>query len=412
MTLVRNSFNGYGGRMYAPQQTNVLLGYTTNAPSPRPYYRYGYTGTYTADEQPIGANPSNPSTGPRVPELVYISGVQGTTRLNYLPSSQSCAPFQSHADCDQSPNSKGGTSYDWNYGWSSCCSGFCPSKRQCAKPDPMECNIGNDILDRNPLIKIEWDTSAPNYRCTYDLHKINTQEQINMFVSKNGKSKTYDEIMTSFCEIPSHVCPVDPGDGSSDIGKGKPMDKCSRLVSLDDEGTRCRAWASTQDNKTVDNIKKEYCLHNPNSPDCRCINRSTNVLYDATKKNNPIPDGCWYKPCSTSVYLKTSDIVADGQFCPKEMCQIIYDANKNNNVVIKDNTNNIKCDFSKFSAPGPPPTPGPIPIIPIQPIPKIPEIPNSGIQGLFQNKTVIAGIAVGAVLIILLFMMKGDSPSS
>ncbi len=53
-------------------------------------------------------------------------------RINYLPSSQSCAPFQSHADCDKSPNSKGGESYDWNYGWNSCCSGFCPSKRECA----------------------------------------------------------------------------------------------------------------------------------------------------------------------------------------------------------------------------------------------------------------------------------------
>ncbi len=62
-----------------------------------------------------------------MPEPIYSSGVQRSTRINYLPSSQSCAPFQSHADCDKSPNSKGGESYDWNYGWNSCCSGFCPS---------------------------------------------------------------------------------------------------------------------------------------------------------------------------------------------------------------------------------------------------------------------------------------------
>ncbi len=85
--------------------------------------------------------------------------------------------------------------------------------------------------------------------------------------------------MTSFCEIPSHICPIDPGDGSlNDDKKGKEMEKCSRLISLDDEGTRCRAWAATQDNKTIDNIKEEYCLHNPNSPDCRCINEVV-ILY-------------------------------------------------------------------------------------------------------------------------------------
>ncbi len=51
------------------------------------------------------------------------------------------------------------------------------------------------------------------------------------------------------------------------------------------------------------------------------------------------------------------------------MCQVIYNVNQNNDVVIKDNTNNIKCDFTKIytsnsPTPGPGPTPGPIPIIP------------------------------------------------
>jgi hypothetical protein len=321
MTLFKNKFNHF-----PVSETNILLSSIFHPDRPIKNY-YGYTGTY--------------SEASRVPEPIYSTGVQKSTRLNYLPSSQSCAPFQSHADCDQSNNSKGGMSFDWNYGWSSCCAGFCPSKRKCAKPDPRECNIGNDILNRDPLLAIEWDENAPNYRCTYDLHKINTAEQINVFVSKNGKDKSYNEIMSSFCEIPSHVCPEDPQEEGS-------MKKCSRLISLDDEGTRCRAWAATQDIKTVDNIKKEYCLHNPQSPDCRCINRVGNDLYDSAKVKNPYPDGCWYKPCSTSVYLKTSEILEDEKYCPKEMCQVIYDTNKNNDVVIKDNTNTIKCDFSQF----------------------------------------------------------------
>ncbi len=53
--------------------------------------------------------------------------------------------------------------------------------------------LAMNILDRDPFLKIEWDVNAPNYRCTYDLHKINTSEQINLFVAKNGKNKSYDE---------------------------------------------------------------------------------------------------------------------------------------------------------------------------------------------------------------------------
>ncbi len=160
-----------------PKQTNNLLPFELNSNKFSSYYgypNYGYTGSYQNIEFPITQNGNflqATSGNARVPEPIYSSGVQRSTRINYLPSSQSCAPFQSHADCDKSPNSKGGESYDWNYGWNSCCSGFCPSKRECAKPDPKECDIGNDILDRDPFLKIEWDVNAPNYRCTYDLHK-------------------------------------------------------------------------------------------------------------------------------------------------------------------------------------------------------------------------------------------------
>ncbi len=46
--------------------------------------------------------------------------------------------------------------------------------------------------------------------------------------------------------------------------------------------------------------------------------------------------------------FETSDILSDEKHCPKEMCQVIYNVNQNNDVVIKDNTNNIKCDFTNL----------------------------------------------------------------
>ncbi len=109
--------------------------------------------------------------------------------------------------------------------------------------------------------------------------------------------------------------------------------------------------------------------------------------------------------------MKTSDILSDEKHCPKEMCQVIYNVNQNNDVVIKDNTNNIKCDFTKFipptpPTPGPGPTPGPIPIIPpINPLP----LPNTT---FLENKNVlITGIAVTgvAVLLFLLLMFKSKT---
>ncbi len=59
----------------------------------------------------------------------------------------------------------------------------------------------------------------------------------------------------------------------------------------------------------------------------------------------------------TSVYLKTSDILSDEKHCPIRNVSSDYNVNQNNDVVIKDNTNNIKCDFTKFIPPTPP-TPG------------------------------------------------------
>ena len=91
----------------------------------------------------------------------------------------------------------------------------------------------------------------------------------------------------------------------------------------------------------------------------------------------------------------------------------IYDVNKkkSNNIVIKDNTNNIMCDFSKF-APTPPNGGGvqPPPITPLPPIPEViePPIVNTGILG---NKNVLIGGAVIASLFVLflLFIMTSKS---
>jgi hypothetical protein len=106
------------------------------------------------------------------------------------------------------------------------------------------------------------------------------------------------------------------------------------------------------------------------------------------------------------VYLQTSDIIENGKNCPKGICQTIYNINKANDVVIKNNTDSIMCDFSQFEPTGPTPTPPlPPPVIPS---------PVSGepvYDGLLQNKTVlIAGAAMAAFAVIfLLFILMRKS---
>ncbi len=48
-----------------------------------------------------------------VPEPIYSSGVQRSTRINIYHLANRALLFNHIADCDKSPNSKGGESYDW-----------------------------------------------------------------------------------------------------------------------------------------------------------------------------------------------------------------------------------------------------------------------------------------------------------
>jgi len=179
-------------------------------------------------------------------------------------------------------------------------------------------------------------------QCSYDVNKIETIEQITEFEKLNPNNKEgIDKIMKSFCSKTSHECPKDT--------EGNPMTSCSRLKSLDEEGRQCREWASKQDAATNDLIIDEYCLANGTNKDCSCHNRASDPVYIDAKAGHEIPDGCWYAPCSANQYLQTSHIIDTTKDCPKNMCKIIYDLNKNNTNVIANNTHNINCNFMTFT---------------------------------------------------------------
>jgi hypothetical protein len=275
---------------------------------------------------------------------IYSTLTQTEPHDTYIPS-DTCDMFSHDYPCKDYDNAFGGKTKDWTYDYMAC--PFAGSKKKCSKVDPNLCDIGKSSSGNDPFIKVVWaqkeniDRQPPKIRCTYDMNNIDTLEQINAYMSKSASSDAYDQIMQKFCNGESESCPRGP---NSD----KNMEKCSRLKSTDDAGERCRGWLTKQDEKIKDNIIENYCLKHPNNEDCKCQNRANEETYREAKSGHEIPDGCWYIPCSTSAYLQDSLIEKGKEHCPQNMCKMIYDLKKNNDVVIRDNSNTINCNFQTF----------------------------------------------------------------
>lgn len=182
-----------------------------------------------------------------------------------------------------------------------------------------DCYIGIDINGYDP--RIPSDTK----KCVYNVAYINTEQQLNQLIRKYGSTVDKD-ILRNWCSYETDDCIV----GS----------KCSRVST-----SICKKWfeGKTTTNIAKDGVINDYCKRFPNNDDCRCINRSKDDIYTQTKIGKDYNDGCWYVPCSTNGYLKTSDI--NSEKCLTNICQVIYNANKNNNVVISNNNQRIDCDF-------------------------------------------------------------------
>ncbi len=58
------------------------------------------------------------------------------------------------------------------------------------------------------------------------------------------------------------------------------------------------------------------------SPDCRCINISSNSLYDEAKKIIHFQMVVGINHVQHRYIMKTSDILSDEKHCPKERCQV------------------------------------------------------------------------------------------
>lgn len=123
-------------------------------------------------------------------------------------------------------------------------------------------------------------------------------------------------------------------------------EKCSPVFSLSQIGDYCRNQYKRLSSSDRDTYIENFCLRNEDIKECKCVNRSLNPDYQKLKLGNPYSDACWYIPCTDRMrYFAQSDFDKPLQ-CPKNICQIVYDIAKVNDVDIDNIKNDINCDLS------------------------------------------------------------------
>ena len=330
--------------------------------------------------------------------------VQKSTKKSYDTGQPcncgTCTAFTTNRQCGQTDGMD-----DWNYGHEVCCF-TCPVKKQCTKPDSIECNIGTDSHKRDPLSRVTWNGRGPNLKCVFDVNKINTIDQIDNFKQKFGTRGDYNAIIANYCQQSSDTCVIDPE-------TGKNMPKCSRLKSTGKDGELCRGWFNQQAKGVQDTVIQNYCAVN-NTPDCKCVNRAQNDVYRSLKVGKVINDGCWFTPCANpQSYLQTTDV--ENPTCPSNFCDVIYNIIKDRDVTIDNLKNDVNCVF-KVEPPKPtpvpvvptpvPPKPTPTPVVPtpVVPIPLPPGLVPGSSFDLKKNYLVVAFL----ITIIMIPIFKGS----
>jgi hypothetical protein len=189
----------------------------------------------------------------------------------------------------------------------------------------------------------------PWQNCIYDSTQFQgaAMDDIDAYRSAYPEDRNYDEVMTQWCSAQvSDNCPDDP------ITQ-KPQSSCIRYRARNAEGSLCETWITnktTDKQNYIDAMASNYCSRY-NTPECMCVNRGINEIYQQTKHSAPFNDGCWYQPCAetySDYYLRPSDVMVDKynpDMCPSNFCGSFVNAQGYNANYINNNKNYINCDF-------------------------------------------------------------------
>lgn len=247
-----------------------------------------------------------------------------------------CTAFTKQATCDNDL---------WQFGQRSCLFS-CPKQPKCSKVCSSTCpNIAGGAVTSRFQNQPPEPYKPPKVICNYDVSKFTSLSDVEEWISVFGKNTGYNnQIMPFFCTQQSTNCPIDPATSA-------PMAKCSNFVDLGSAGQLCQTWFKEHPNN-ADAAMNGYCSNPAKAtPDCGCLNRSQNPVYQVVGKVENFPDACWFIPCKNpfTPYLVTSTLTDQAnQGCPQNICQIINQIvdNTDTNISIGDLEQNISCNFS------------------------------------------------------------------
>ncbi|ATE87178.1 myristylated membrane [Shrimp hemocyte iridescent virus] len=252
---------------------------------------------------------------------------------SYEPGSNKCYCGQCWAGTSISSCHKTKGIEDWQIGTKNCCF-TCPKQKICVPPNRLECRIGLSSKGKDPLIHFGWKDKAPNLECVYNLDDIDTEDQLRLYLEKFTDEDHVGNfhLMKKFATMKSDKCT-------------NGMKECIMIKSKTNLGKICEEWFETLSKERKDYVMRDYCAEN-DTEDCACINRTQNLDYRKKKENGYFfNDGCWFVPCANKMgkYLIPSDV--SNPTCPSNVCNVIYDLEKNMDVNFQNNYNDINCDF-------------------------------------------------------------------
>jgi hypothetical protein len=155
----------------------------------------------------------------------------------------------------------------------------------CSKPDPKICPV---IGGQQASVAFQ---GPPNVACSYDVSAFKTEQDITKWKKAFGMTDSFEQnIMPAFCSgTTKEKCK------KRDSGT-KPT-TCSWFSSSSDGGKMCQDWAKRSPDG-MSAAQETFCKNNPNMPECACINRESNDVYQVLKPlAGDANDGCWFKPC-------------------------------------------------------------------------------------------------------------------
>lgn len=178
---------------------------------------------------------------------------------------------------------------------------------------------------------------ATFYDLQYVIEFYNKYVDPNSPDSNANNTNVYNKtILPAFCTSQTSAsCPTDPA-------TDQPMKSCSYMVS-GIAGNPCRSWLNNG-TTDADGAMDSYCGFF-NTPDCSCINRFTNPVYQAMAPGESVcEDTCWWKPCQdtqSETYLVPSttpvcNCTVD-QYCPSI------------NVIIGGNSQNFTANIQNYT---------------------------------------------------------------